>query len=175
MLSPKILEQIYKETKDSSDVPVVVEGKKDKKVLEAIGFSKFIEISGKSLEDVVEKILSFKTKQVIVLTDFDKEGENIFSQLHNILSHYKIKVNHTVRNKFKSLKIRQIEELNSITKLMEDDYNGEIGPVYNKIFNRSRVLSRRYSRKTRRNRSNIWSNGGIVGARPGPAGITKNW
>jgi len=163
MFSPEALERIGREVEKEKETIVVVEGKKDKEALTALGFKKVIAISGRSLEDIIERILSSKSREVVILTDFDKEGESMESQLHNQLSHHGIKVNHIIRNEFRSLKIHQIEELNSFTKLMEDDYNGKIGPIYNKIFNRSRILGRRNSGKARCDRGNLWSNRRALG------------
>jgi 5S rRNA maturation endonuclease (ribonuclease M5) len=123
------------------EIPVVVEGKKDKKVLSKLGFKKIIEISGKSLHEISEKIKSHNFNHIIILTDFDEEGEIKASQLKKLLSHFKIKVDSFTRNKFKSLKIHKIEELNSFTKIMEDDYYGKTCSIYDKIFNRSRIRS----------------------------------
>jgi 5S rRNA maturation endonuclease (ribonuclease M5) len=156
---------MFTEVEKNPELSVIVEGKKDKEVLKAFGFKKIIDISGQALEDVLEKVLYLKTKEVGVLTDFDREGEDMASQLNFIFSHHKIRVNFALRNKFRSLKIHQVEELNSITRLMEDDYNGEISSIYGKIFSRSRVLGRRNSGKTRCNRSHIRSDRGLAGSR----------
>lgn len=155
MFSPLSLGLLFKEARDNPDVHLIVEGKKDKTALMSIGFRQVIDISGKPIEDIVEKVASFRERQVAILTDFDEEGEQIASQLSNVFSHYRINVDNVIRNKFRSLKIHQIEELNSVTKFVEDYCHGEIGPVYNKIFNRSRIHGRRSSRETRRHRSDI--------------------
>jgi 5S rRNA maturation endonuclease (ribonuclease M5) len=163
MLSPRALE-ILEELRGEQNL-LIVEGIKDSIALKSMGFNKIITISGKPLEEVVEETISLKPQQVAILTDFDREGESIASYLNNLFSHYQIKLNHTIRKKFKSLKINKIEELNFFTKLMEDGQNGKISSIYYKIFNRSRILSRRNSGKTRRNRSDIWSDRRTFGSR----------
>jgi len=130
------------------NTPVVVEGKKDKAALNKLGFKKTIDVSGKTLHEITDKIKSDNFKSVIILTDFDDEGEIKASQLKKLFTHLKIKVDSFARKRFKSLKIHKIEELNSFTKIMEDDYYGKTCSIYDKIFNRSRIYSRRNCRKT---------------------------
>jgi 5S rRNA maturation endonuclease (ribonuclease M5) len=122
------------------EIPVVVEGKKDKKVLSKLGFKKIIDISGKSLHEISDKFSGFES--VIILTDFDEDGEIRAAQLKKLFDHLKIKVDFFARKKFKSLKIHKIEELSSFTKIMEDDYYGKTCSIYDKIFNRSRIHGR---------------------------------
>jgi 5S rRNA maturation endonuclease (ribonuclease M5) len=142
--------------KTNINIPVVVEGKKDKVVLNKLGFKKIIDVSGKSLHEISDKFDGFKS--VIILTDFDEDGEIKALQLKKLFNHLKIKVDSFVRKRFKSLKINKIEELKSFTKFMEDDYYGKTCSIYDKIFNRSRIYNRRNCRKTRCYRRNIWSN-----------------
>lgn len=173
MLSPRLL-GILEELKEGQDL-LIVEGIKDNMVLRSIGFNHIIAISGRPLEKVVEEIISLNPPEVAILTDFDGEGESIASCLNNLLSHYRIKIDHTFRKKFKSLKINKIEELESFKKLMEDGQNGEISPIYHKIFNRSRILSRRNGGKARRDRGDIWSDRRSLGPRSRPKGASKDW
>lgn len=164
MLPLKVLE-IFEDVKKEKGIVAVVEGKRDEKALSFFGFDSVVSISGRPLEVVVEKIYSLNPQQVAILTDFDEEGENLASSLSKLLSSFHgMKINHSIRKKFKSLKIHAIEELNSVKKLCGVSH-GEIGSIYNKIFNRSRFFSRRYCGKTRCDWSNIWSNRGFVGKR----------
>jgi 5S rRNA maturation endonuclease (ribonuclease M5) len=173
MFSPKILNTLEK-LKEEEGL-MIVEGSKDKSALRSLGFENVVSISGKSLEEFVEKIVSIKPSYVTILTDFDEEGENIASRLSNLLSLHKIKVNHTVRNKFKSLKIHKIEELSSFKKIMGDDQNGKISSIHYKIFNRSRIFGRRNSRKTGCYRSDIWPDRRSARPRLGLKRTSKNW
>jgi 5S rRNA maturation endonuclease (ribonuclease M5) len=138
---------------------VIIEGIKDCKALQKFGISNMMEISGKPLMEVADILATNNIQNVTILTDFDEDGENKESQLTNYLSHYGIKINSFARKKIKTLfKIHKIEELSQFTKFMEDDYTGKVSSIYDKIFNRSRIYSRRRGGKTRRNRSNIWTN-----------------
>jgi 5S rRNA maturation endonuclease (ribonuclease M5) len=173
MLSPRFLDMLEKLKEE--ECLIIVEGKKDSMALKSLGFKNLISISGRPLEEIIEKTLSLKPSCVSILTDFDREGESIASRLSNLFSLHKIKVNHIIRNKFKSFKIHKIEELNSFKKLMGDDQSGKISSIYCKIFNRSRVLSRRNCRKARCDWSNIWPNGRPLRPRLGFERTSKDW
>lgn len=139
-----------------ADETIVVEGVRDRLALNKFGALNIIEISGKSLMEITEDIVARNEKNITILTDFDKDGEQLESQLNHYLSHNGIKINSSARKRVKSLfKIQQIEELVHFTKFMEDDHTGKVSPIYDKIFNRSRIHSRWRGGKTRRHRSDI--------------------
>ena len=95
---------------------IVVEGKKDRKALEKSGLENIFEISGKSLEKVVD-IITGKKLQIIILTDYDKEGIKQYKRLKSLLRPTEIKINDNIRRKFKRIfKVNKIEELNSYFK-----------------------------------------------------------
>ncbi|MBS3055429.1 MAG: toprim domain-containing protein [Candidatus Aenigmarchaeota archaeon] len=132
-----------------SGVPIIVEGKNDKIALTNFGFENVFDISGNSLHKFTDFIETLGKKSVTVLTDFDAEGESKNSRLIKLLESSDIIVDKSLRRKFKnSFKIHKIEEMKSLTKFTEDDYYGEIGPINNKIFDRSRIHNRRNRRKT---------------------------
>ncbi len=89
--------------------PAIVEGIKDKKALEALGFKNIIVLNSRPIYKVVEGI---KSKEVMILTDLDKEGKKLYSQLSEELSRNGIKIDNRFRNYlFKNTKLRQIEGL----------------------------------------------------------------
>jgi len=138
---------------------VVIEGMKDKEALSKFGITNLVEISGKSLLDVVDFLVGKNITNVTILTDFDEDGENQQSQLNQYLSYHGIKVNSFARRKVKTLfRIHKIEELSHFTKFMEDDYTGKASSVYDKIFNRSRIHSRWRGGKAGRYRGDIRTN-----------------
>jgi len=149
--------ELQKELKNCVDTPTIVEGKKDKRALQKLGFKKIFDISGKPLTSVVEKI--FPEESVTILTDFDEDGRKKASSLIKIFQSKGVKINFLVRNRIKNLfKIHKIEEINSfVKKTMEDGYYGETCSIYDKIFDRSRILNRRNCRKAGCDRSNIRS------------------
>jgi len=130
-------------------VPIIVEGKNDKHALLNFGFENVYDISGHSLHKFTDFIKSLNPESVAILTDFDEEGESKNSHLTRLLESSGLKVEKSLRNEFKNLfKVHKIEEIRSLVKFTEDDYYGEIGPINNKIFDRSRIRNRRSRRKT---------------------------
>ena len=150
---------IFEFAKKFSHSSIIVEGKNDKNALSAFGFENIYAISGNSLHKFTDFINTLRKESVTILTDFDEEGESKNSQLIKLLESSDIKIEKSLRRKFKnSFKIHKIEEIRSLTKFMEDDYYGEISPINNKILDRSRIHNRCNSRKTRRHRSDIRTN-----------------
>ncbi len=100
----------------SLNITFIVEGKKDKKVLNSLGFKNVISISNQSPRKVKNKI---KTKEIVILTDFDKEGENLRKKFETYFHSYNFKVNYFIPKIVRSLGIKKIEELNFYKRLTE--------------------------------------------------------
>ncbi len=148
---------IEKLLEDLLDFSVIVEGKRDKLALEKLGLTDIFTISGKPIEELVEGLP--KDRKYIILTDFDKEGELLKSDIKRFMSKNGFRVNDRLRISVKnSFDIIQIEELKKISKIMEDDYYGKISTINYKIFNRSKVLHRRRGGETRCDRRGFWTN-----------------
>lgn len=91
---------------------IIVEGIKDKKVLENLNFKKIITLKGRALYEVIEDL---KCKEVVLLVDLDKEGRRIYSKLKSLCSKNGIKVDDSFRNYlFRKTKLRQIEGLKKL-------------------------------------------------------------
>ena len=103
----RIIEQLYEEIDKLKNVRVIVEGKKDKKALEEVGFKNVVTLD-KPLFAVVEKITD---KKVVVLTDLDKKGKQIYGKLKKDLNKRGVFVDDKVRNLLFKTKLRQIEGL----------------------------------------------------------------
>lgn len=89
---------------------VIVEGKKDKKCLEEFGIENIVTLSGISLFEIVD-ILP-KCDEVVLLTDLDKKGKQLYAILRNILIRNGYKIDNNFRNYlFRETRIRQIEGL----------------------------------------------------------------
>ena len=87
---------------------IVVEGIKDKAALEEFGI-KHIVVLKKPLFQVTEEI---NDKEVVLLTDLDKEGKKLYGKLKKDLNKRGIKVDTVFREwLFKNTKLRQIEGL----------------------------------------------------------------
>jgi 5S rRNA maturation endonuclease (ribonuclease M5) len=94
------------------DAPIIVEGEKDKRILESFGFKNIISISGETLENIASRIKSFNFSSVVILTDFDSEGRRKFYLLKKYFQANGIFVNVDIRKKIKFLfRIGKIEEM----------------------------------------------------------------
>jgi len=98
--------------------PIVVEGRNDKITLKQLGIKGkifMIKSHGESLLTFLERLNEFK--EIILLTDFDKEGNELASLIIDELSRRGIKVNNELRNKLKKLvnsEVRSIEDLKCV-------------------------------------------------------------
>jgi 5S rRNA maturation endonuclease (ribonuclease M5) len=154
MLIPHDIERLLELLRDST---IIVEGKRDREALNGIGLSDVIVISGMPLEPFIEKLS--KNKKYTILTDYDREGERKNKEICKLLQKSKFKLNLRFRRLFRSsFGITKVEELIKFSKIREDGYNGKIGTIDDKVFDRSRFYRKWCSRKTRCDWSNIRSN-----------------
>lgn len=120
----KIIEEI-------NDCTVLVEGRQDLMALSNFGISDVVSISGKPLEKFVDAL----SGTVLVLTDFDKEGKQLAKRITTVLQHLGINTNTPLRKKIhKMLGIIHVSEIEKIKT--EDDYNGKIAAINDKISHR---------------------------------------
>ncbi|MBN2422523.1 toprim domain-containing protein [Candidatus Woesearchaeota archaeon] len=106
----ELKEEIHKLKKDGKII--LVEGKKDKIALNKVGVTN-THVLNKPLFEEVEAI-SKKHKEVIILTDLDKEGKKIYSKLNSKLGDFEVKIDNSFREfLFKNTKLRQIEGIYS--------------------------------------------------------------
>ena len=111
-----------------SEKAIIVEGPKDKKALENVGVNnKIIVINiGKGLFEIVEKTAEIveKTtgeseknkdkKEIIILTDFDKKGKELYGKLKKDLIKHGVKIDNKFREWLRRrTKISHIEGLDS--------------------------------------------------------------
>ncbi|NIO44082.1 MAG: toprim domain-containing protein [Candidatus Aenigmarchaeota archaeon] len=114
MNTQEIEEELLKLLKENKEKQVIVEGKRDKKVLCLLGFKRIITLK-KGIYETTEEL---KKKEVLILTDYDPEGKKIAHELNRILQSLSYKVDRETRRKigfmFTRLKIRKIEELRGV-------------------------------------------------------------
>nr|MCK4930509.1 hypothetical protein [Nanoarchaeota archaeon] len=103
----EVIEELYELIDKLKNTPVIVEGKNDEKALKELGFERVITLN-KALYKVVEEI---NDKKVIVLTDLDKKGKQIYGKLKKDLNKRGILVDDKLRNLLFKTKLRQIEGL----------------------------------------------------------------
>ena len=88
---------------------IVVEGEKDKKALENLGIKKIITLNKEPLFKIAENI-SKEHRDVIILTDLDKKGKQLYGKLNSNLQRLGLRVDNRFRNfLLKKTKLRQIE------------------------------------------------------------------
>ncbi len=98
---------------------VIVEGKKDKRALEKLGFPFIFVINqeGKSLYEKIEEIETLASgRKVCILTDFDKKGKQLYLLLKKELSMTKVKMDNTLRSVLLKFHISHVEGLASFVE-----------------------------------------------------------
>jgi len=139
-----ISDQISQIKNKTLGTTIIVEGKKDKAALEKLGIGSILTISGKDNNKLLDVLKKKNINRVIVLTDFDKEGEKRYKEILKVFEKNGIKTDSSIRGKFKqTFKINKIEELSTIAKLTEQDHFNTAQPVNDKFFNRKKFLRRR--------------------------------
>ncbi|MBI2557883.1 toprim domain-containing protein [Candidatus Woesearchaeota archaeon] len=97
----------------SSNILIIVEGKKDKAALQKLGINNIKELSKKPLFQIIEEIAEHND-ECIILTDLDREGKLLYSKLNSNLQKHGVKINNHFREfLFKHTKLRQIEGIYS--------------------------------------------------------------
>tara|TARA_Y100000310_G_scaffold196499_1_gene196572 strand:- start:2491 stop:2859 length:369 start_codon:yes stop_codon:yes gene_type:complete len=106
----------------SSNHPIVVEGKKDKIALSAVGIpaKRIIPLNKRPLYQVVEDLMKDNIKHINLLPDLDPRGKKIFGTLNSTCSSFGIKVNTDFRNfLYRNTKLRQIEGIATYLQNLE--------------------------------------------------------
>ena len=104
--------QMIEKLSDSGKT-IIVEGKKDKAALEKLGVKNKIFTINKPLFAVAEEIAA-KSKDVVILTDLDKKGKELYGKLSTMLQRLGVRIDNYYREfLFKKTKIRQIEGLSN--------------------------------------------------------------
>jgi 5S rRNA maturation endonuclease (ribonuclease M5) len=111
MFKKEIGEDLLKIIEEIKDKTIIVEGKRDKRILCSLGIKNIVTIR-KGLYETVEGL---KADEVVILTDFDSEGRRIAKKLNKLLQSLGYKVDRVSRRKMglllTRLRIKKIEEL----------------------------------------------------------------
>ena len=137
---------------DLEEKLVIVEGKNDKKALKSLGVKDIIAINARPLYEVVE-IASKSKKEIVILTDFDKEGRAIEKRLKYLLQRYKKHPNSKLRWKVMNLGKNKIEDFGNLNSpnphsFKEDDIHVKISTDFNKIRDKGGNRRKRRYRET---------------------------
>ena len=112
------LKELVEKIKDSEKY-ILVEGKNDKIALQRLGLLKIIMIYKKPIYQVVENIVK-KTKQVIILTDMDKEGKMLYGKISTQVQQFGVQVDNKYREAlYKKTRLRQVEGFTRYVQRME--------------------------------------------------------
>ena len=116
MFRQEIKEELFDLLDQIKHKQIIVEGKRDAGALCLLGFTNIVEIHG-----IYETSERLRENEVLILTDFDREGREIAKKLNLVLQSLGYKVDRETRRKigflFAKIHIRKIEELRGV-------YNG---------------------------------------------------
>ncbi|WP_022847050.1 MULTISPECIES: toprim domain-containing protein [unclassified Desulfurobacterium] len=96
----------------AENTAVVVEGKRDLAALERFGVYPVFALKGMGFHSFSEMLADEKgIRLVILITDFDPEGEEIARKLQRVLSKYNIKVDTSFRESLRETGLKFVEEI----------------------------------------------------------------
>lgn len=97
---------------NASGISIIVEGKKDVSALKKIGIkNSMFCLSVKPIYKVAE---DFKAREVIILTDFDKKGKELYGKLSTELQSQGVRIDRTFREWLqRNTKLSHIEGLDN--------------------------------------------------------------
>jgi len=113
---------LRKFSRTHEDWVILVEGKRDKMVLERFGIENVKQLKSKPYHTIADEI-SKKYKGVVLLMDFDKKGEQISKKLFRILQMYGMKIDTSFREKLRKSKLEFIEEISDKLKMKRKSYD----------------------------------------------------
>jgi 5S rRNA maturation endonuclease (ribonuclease M5) len=99
---------LFEELSKAENKTVIVEGESDKAALQKFGFCNVRAVNSTPLYKFVESI---KEKEVVILTDLDREGRRIYGQLSSALQERGVRIDNSLRNALFKTQLRQIEGL----------------------------------------------------------------
>ncbi len=104
----------------AENIPIIVEGKKDRWALERIGVKgNFILMNGMPIYEFCARIAE-KYREIIILVDLDSGGEKIYRKMKHYFSQLGVKVNDKFRNVFlRKLNITKVEDAASRLEKIE--------------------------------------------------------
>ena len=172
--NPEYAEKVIRELEDCI---LVVEGKRDERALKSLGLKNIVRISGVPFIKAVEAIQKLRTrgeKEVVILTDFDREGRKLAKGLAGLLKKYKIHPNSRKRGRIMELGKTHIENLRKLGPAeagsrkavgkglkkplsKEDDSYVKTGTNINEIPDTRKHKCERRDRKARRHRRGLRS------------------
>lgn len=106
-------ESLMRELMECSDVPAVVEGRKDREALASLGFEDVVELNnGGSLLSTVESLQD--CGMVSILTDLDQEGKILRKKLLKLFNLYGIAEYKKPREILANMRVQHVESLRGL-------------------------------------------------------------
>jgi len=103
------------------EMPILIEGRKDEEALKNLGINgNFIKVSGSGLKlfEIAEKSVESSSK-VIILTDFDKKGNQLAKRLAEDIQSLGSYPNLEIRRKIMGLTRKFIKDIESLPRHMK--------------------------------------------------------
>lgn len=131
----ELLTSILKELYEACENGVcIVEGRRDESALRRLGFrGKIVTVKtlNRSIDSIVENFSN--ERQIIILTDFDNEGEELAIRLYKAFKSQNVEINLEARQKLHSLlkgEIKGLEELEPLLSRISKQF--KIAPLFNR-------------------------------------------
>jgi len=118
---PESLEDLIETLQEVSDggAAIIVEGIRDQRSLRDLGISGTIIMAAqKPALDVVESAAE-QFEEIVVLTDWDRTGEEMACKMERYLSGTKAHANLEIRKRLKQLVRRDIKDVESLSRFVE--------------------------------------------------------
>jgi len=139
------LDEFLELSKELRGKLLIVEGKNDEKALKSLGLNNIIKINRKPLYKVAEEAARAKSKEIVILTDFDREGRALAAKLSRLFIPRKVRINRRLRKKIMEFGKTEIENLRN---LKEDDLHVKVSTNFNKIRDKGKDKGEGRSGKT---------------------------
>ncbi|GAB4313939.1 MAG: toprim domain-containing protein [Methanobacteriaceae archaeon] len=99
-------------------VPILIEGRRDEEALRELGINgNFIKVSGSGLKLYeIAEIAAETSSKVVILTDFDKKGNELAKRLSKDIQSLGSHPNLKIRNKIMGMTRRYIKDIQSLPK-----------------------------------------------------------
>ena len=115
-----VLESLAEE--NIKGTPIIVEGKKDAEALKALGIDGPIieaKTGGKTLLDLISIVESSRTREVILLLDFDRRGRDLTRRLKQRLEKTETYPNTEFWSRLLQLVWREVKDIEGLATYME--------------------------------------------------------
>lgn len=118
-MSYQKLLSIMEELQDCAEqgMPILIEGRKDEESLKELGINgNFIKVSGSPLKLYEIAEIAAQSSKIIILTDFDRKGEELAHKLSEDIQRLGSYPNLQIRRRIMGITRRYIKDIESLSK-----------------------------------------------------------